>query len=62
MKTVYCPVKKGQIDGGDCIVVSDVAHNLLNQSVLPDDIPWGEEQRQRCLSCRWNYENYPQED
>lgn len=62
MKTVYCPVKCGQVDGGECIVISDVAHHMIKPSVLPDGIEWSEEQRQRCLTCKWNYENYPQEE
>lgn len=62
MTTVYCPVKDDQIDSGDCIVISDVAHRMLKASALPVGITWSEEQRQRCFHCEWNYDNYPQED
>ncbi len=54
MKTVYCPVKKGQINGGDCIVICDVADYMIKPSVLPEKIEWNEEQRQKCLQCKWH--------
>lgn len=54
MKTVYCPVKADQVDGGDCIVICDVADHMIKPSVLPDGIEWNEEQRQKCLNCKWH--------
>lgn len=54
MKTVYCPVKMAQIDGGDCLIVCDVADNMVKSTVLPEGIKWNEEQRQKCLSCQYH--------
>ena len=54
MKTVYCPVMDAQIDGGACIVICDVADRMLKPSVLPENIMWNEEQRQKCLNCPYH--------
>lgn len=62
MKTVYCPVKNEEIEGSECIIISDVAHRMLKASALSAKIEWNENQRQCCLACKWNYDNYPQED
>ena len=52
--TVYCPVKKDQIDGGDCIIVCDVADNLAKPTVLPEGILWNDTQRQKCKDCQYH--------
>lgn len=54
MKTVYCPVKNDQIDGGDCLIICDVAEHMIKPSILPDNIVWNEKQRQKCLHCKWH--------
>ncbi len=54
MTTVYCPVKDGQIDGGDCLVVCDIADRLIKASAAPEGIQWSEEQRQKCLRCQYH--------
>ena len=57
MNTVYCPVIDGQIDGTTCLEIVQVADGELNKRLL-DDIPevteWNEEQRQKCLHCKWH--------
>ena len=53
MKTVYCPVTDARIDGGDCIIICDVADKLIRPSVLPEGVVWNEEQRQKCLACQY---------
>lgn len=54
MKTVYCPVKNEQIDGGDCLIICDVADRMIKSSVLSANIEWNEVQRQKCLSCQYH--------
>lgn len=64
MKTVYCPIKDGQINGTDCLTMCDVADNMFNssvlydgesgESILPESIKWNEEQRQKCLKCQYH--------
>lgn len=54
MKTVYCPVKNGQINGIDCLIVCDVADRMINQTMIPEDIEWNEQQREKCLACKWH--------
>ena len=51
---VYCPVKEGQIDGGDCLIVCDVADRCIKPTVLPTDIKWNEEQREKCINCQYH--------
>lgn len=53
-KTVYCPVKEDQIDGGECIIVCDVADNLVKPTVIPDGIEWNDLQCQRCKDCQYH--------
>lgn len=57
MKTVYCPVIDGQIDGATCMEIADVADGMMNERVLQDidtAVIWNEEQRQKCLSCKYH--------
>ena len=56
METVYCPVKDDRIDGGDCLIACDAADNTVKHTVLPECIKWSEEQRQKCLNCKYHYE------
>ncbi len=60
---VYCPVKKGLIDGGDCLVIVDVADGLINPSILHDEgensllplsVEWNEETKQMCKNCQYH--------
>ncbi len=53
-KTVYCPVKQGKINGTDCLVICDVADRMFKPSVIPEGIPWSEEQRQICKQCKYH--------
>ena len=55
-KTVYCPVKQGQINGTDCLVICEVAERMLKSSVIPEEIPWNEEQRLICKQCKYHYD------
>lgn len=52
--SVYCPVKNGQVDGGDCMIICDVADRYVKPSVLPKGVEWNEEQREKCLNCKWH--------
>lgn len=52
--TVFCPVINGEINGGDCMIICDVADRMVKPTVLWDDVTWNEEQRERCLSCKWH--------
>ncbi len=54
MKTVYCPVKNGNIDGGDCYIICDVADGYVKSTLLPDGLKWNEEQREKCINCKWH--------
>ena len=62
MKTVHCPIKDAQVDGGDCLVICDVADRMIKPSVLPEGIVWNEEQRQKCLSCPYHADLDSEED
>lgn len=53
-KTVYCPVLDADIDGGDCMLISDVADRIVKPSALWNEVKWDEEQRQKCLACEWH--------
>ena len=54
MNTVYCPVINEEIDGGACLVICDVADGMIKSSVLSERITWNEEQRQKCLACKYH--------
>lgn len=54
MKTVYCPVINGQVDGGACFEIVLVADHEAKPSILPQSIEWNEEQRQKCLNCPYH--------
>ena len=54
MNTVYCPVINGQIDGTSCLEIVLVADREINQSILPQSIEWNEEQRNKCLACKYH--------
>lgn len=54
---VYCPVADKDIDGGDCIIICDVADKMIKPTILPEGVIWNEEQREKCISCQYhNYE------
>ena len=52
--TVFCPVKNAKINVDDCIIVCDVADGMIKPTVLPDGIVWNEEQRNKCLTCKYH--------
>ena len=54
MKTVYCPVKDDQINGTDCLVICDIADKLINPTLIPEGIKWDEQQRHKCLACKYH--------
>lgn len=55
MNTVYCPVKKNEIDGDDCYLLCAIADHEISDRVLPDGIlEWNEIQRQKCLKCKYH--------
>ncbi len=53
MKTVFCPVVDKDINGTDCLIICDVADNLLKPTVLPEGVVWSEEQRTKCKLCKY---------
>ena len=56
MKTVYCPIKDGQIDGDDCYLLCAIADREVSSRVLPDGVDkWNEEQRQKYLNCKYHF-------
>lgn len=56
MKTVYCPIKNGQINGDDCYLLCAIADGEISSRVLPDGVDdWNEEQCQKCLNCEFHY-------
>lgn len=54
MKTVYCPVTDGQVDGTSCLEICIVADREAKPTILPENIVWNEEQRQKCLACKYH--------
>jgi hypothetical protein len=55
MQTVFCPVKKNQIDGGDCFDAALVYEDMSPLSELPDDMPpFSEETCRTCMKCEWH--------
>lgn len=52
---MYCPVLNEEIDGGTCLDIELVANGKVDPIVLPENIVWNEEQRQKCLSCMYHY-------
>ena len=55
MKTVYCPLKKDQINGIDCLLTVDVANKMVKPTVLPPEIGvWNEEKRAICKRCKYH--------
>lgn len=51
---VLCPVAEYPIDGGDCVIICDVADRILKPAVLPEDIKWSEEKRKICKDCKYH--------
>lgn len=56
-KTVYCPVIDDEITGTDCMTITDVADKLMPVSELWNEVTWNEEQRSRCLACKWHHDS-----
>lgn len=54
MNTVFCPVINGQIDGTSCLEIVLVADREANPSILPEGVIWNEEQREKCLTCKYH--------
>ena len=54
MKTVYCPIKSDQIDGGDCLLICDVADGFVKPTALPDGVTWDDKQRDMCKACKYH--------
>lgn len=54
MNTVYCPVKDGQINGSDCLLICDIADKLIKPEARPDGIEWDEQQRSKCKACKYH--------
>lgn len=54
MKTIYCPVKDGQVDGTTCLDIVLVADKEAKPSILPCGLKWDEEQRKKCLTCKYH--------
>lgn len=54
MDTVYCPVTDSRVDGTTCLEIVLVADEMINERTLPQNICWNEEQRDKCLHCKWH--------
>jgi hypothetical protein len=55
MKTVYCPIKRNQINGDDCYLLCAIADLDVTSDILPDGVEyWNEAQRQKCLQCKYH--------
>lgn len=54
MKTVFCPVLNGQVDGNTCLEIVLVADREAKPTILQAGIEWNEEQRQKCLKCPYH--------
>lgn len=52
--TVFCPVMNGQVDGTTCLEIVLVADREAKPAILPEGIKWDEEQRQKCLACKYH--------
>lgn len=61
MNTVFCSVLDRQVDGTTCFEIVLVADGEINKRILPDGLEWNEEQRQKCLNCKW-HEDLDQEE
>ncbi len=51
--TVFCPVIKRQIDGGDCFIICDIADEMIKPILLFEEfsVAWDEDMRQVCKQC-----------
>ena len=54
MKTVYCPVVKGYVNGTTCLEIVIVADREAKPSILPESIKWTEEMREICKACKYH--------
>lgn len=54
MNTVFCPVMNKQIDGNTCLEIVLVTDHEAKPSILPKELKWNEEQRQKCLNCQYH--------
>ena len=54
MAMEYCPVAEKYIDGGDCIIICDVAEEVLEPDKLPKGIEWNEKQCKKCKNCKYH--------
>ncbi len=54
METVFCPVMGKDVNGTDCLIICDVADELINPRVLPEGVEWNEEQRNKCKGCKYH--------
>ena len=50
----YCPVADKYIDGGDCIIICDVAEKMIKPDKLPNGIEWNESQCEKCKNCKYH--------
>lgn len=53
-KTVFCPVINREVDGTTCFEIVLVADKEMKPSILPEGIKWDEEQRKKCLACKYH--------
>jgi hypothetical protein len=54
MNTVFCPVINRQIDGTSCFEIVLVADKEMKPTILPKGVKWNEEQRRKCLACKYH--------
>ena len=54
INTVFCPVINEQIDGTTCLDIVLVADKEAKTSILPNWVKWNEEQRKKCLTCKYH--------
>jgi len=58
-KTVFCPIKQGQVNGTDCILICDVADKMVKPNLLPEGMEWNETKRKMCQECQYHNDIYP---
>lgn len=52
--TVFCPVMNRQVDGTTCLEIVLVTDREAKPTILPEGLEWNEEQRQKCLACKYH--------
>lgn len=51
---VRCPLIEAEIEDIECIEVTDVAEQLLKETVIPEKFRKKENWKEICKGCRWH--------